>query len=84
MDTSSKCSNDDMPPTSAINVLVRMLASVSSSTSFEMAKHLVLGRRFGIASTILRVSGIKIHFTLLLEKNSSNISLVRARQVKNR
>jgi hypothetical protein len=42
-----------------------------------MAKHLVFGSRLGIASTILRVSGIKMQFTLLLEKNNSSISLCR-------
>jgi hypothetical protein len=51
-----------------------MLASVNVSTVFDIAKHFVFDN-FGIATTIFRLSGIRMHFTSLLEKNCSRISL---------
>ena len=51
-----------------------MLASVNVSTVFDIAKHFVFDN-FGIATTIFMLSGIRMHFTSLLEKNCSRISL---------
>ena len=77
-DNNSKCSNDDMPPPiSATNVLDLILASVNSPAFLEIANDFVFGNRLGIASTIFRLSGTSIHFTSLLLKNNSRISLGR-------
>ena len=53
-----------------------MFAPVNWSAVFDIAKHFVLDI-FGIVETIFRLSGIRMHFTFLLEKNCSRISLKR-------
>eukprot|EP00986_Skeletonema_menzelii_P015590 scaffold12137_cov136-Skeletonema_menzelii.AAC.1 len=58
-----------------MNVADRILPMVSSSCVFEIAKHFIFGSRLGIAATILRFSGTKMHFKVPSEKNCSKISL---------